>query len=180
MERNDNGMSISLTQALREGVSPEKLRKNFEQALAEAQKTNHLEREAKKESERIAKIKAAQEASKAAAASKAKESTINDSRRENVVLTILSYLDALGWLPEGFKNDTGVINDFCNGIRELEELYAPHFKLLKKIYDAENDESQEDKTPHKNDAASQVNTTAGMMTEDEMDRVINKFLKSLF
>lgn len=118
MERNDEMMS--LTDALRDGVSLEDIRKSFETALQEAQ--NEIAAEKKK----------AQEAKACENCGDCDELDL-DVCREEMIYAILDYLTALGLIPEDMEIEDDDIDHLIDMIKEVEEEYKAKIGFMKML-----------------------------------------------
>ena len=161
MERNDEMMS--LTDALRDGTSPETIRKSFEAALQEAQ--NEV---------------AAEQAAKTAkhCDGNCRECDCGeidlDEAREGMVLAVIDYLTALGILPEDMEITDEDIDQLLEAIEEIEEQYKAKLSFMKMIaamakMDAQR--SEKEKVGNKE--------VADKPSAPSADDIIAKFLKGL-
>lgn len=160
MERNDEMMS--LTDALRDGVSLEDIRKSFETALQEAQSE-------------IAAEQAAQ-------ASKCNDDCGQcdcgeidlDEAREDMVLAVIDYLTALGIMPEDMEITDEDIDTLLESLEEIEEQYKAKLNFMKMLA-AMAKMDAEQSTKEKVDTKKATDKSSAPSADD----IIAKFLKEL-
>ena len=119
MEKMNTEM-MSLTDALRDGVSPEDIRKSFEAALQDAQ--NEVAAEKKK----------AQEAKAGENCGDCDELDL-DVCREEMIYAVLDYLTALGLIPEDMEIEDDDIDHLIDMIKEVEEEYKAKISFMKML-----------------------------------------------
>lgn len=118
MEKNVEMMS--LTDALRDGVSLEDIRKSFESALQEAQSEIAAEQAAK--------------TTKHCNGDCGECEDVNlDEAREDMVLAVIDYLAAFGILPEDMEITDEDIDQLLDTIKEVEEQYKTKLGLMKML-----------------------------------------------
>lgn len=159
MERNDEMMS--LTDALRDGVSLEDIRKSFETALQEAQ--NEI---------------AAEQASKCNGDCGQCECDCGeidlDEAREDMVLAVIDYLTALGIMPEDMEITDEDIDTLLTSLEEIEEQYKAKLNFMKMLA-AMAKMDAEQSTKEKVDTKKAADKSSAPSADD----IIAKFLKEL-
>lgn len=118
MEKMNTEM-MSLTDALRDGVSPEDIRKSFETALQDAQNEITAER------------------AKTAKACDDKCEGCNeldlDECREEMIYVVLDYLTALSLIPEDMEIEDDDIDHLIDMIKEVKEEYKAKIGFMKML-----------------------------------------------
>lgn len=121
MEKMNTEM-MSLTDALRDGASPEDIRKSFEAALQDAQ--NEVAAE---------KAKTAKTCDgKCEGCNDCGELDLDDCREE-MIYAVLDYLTALGLVPEEMEIDDEDIDHLIDMIKEVEEEYKAKIGFMKML-----------------------------------------------
>lgn len=115
MKREQNE-TMSLTEALRDGTSPEEIRKSFEAALQEAQ--NEV---------------AAEQAANEPAEDEIDEEL--EEAREDMIVAVIDYLYALGIIPEDVEVDDSDIENLSSLIRDVEQEYKAGLGFMKMLSD---------------------------------------------
>ena len=154
MEKNVE--MLSLTDALRDGVSLEDIRKSFEAALQDAQ------------SEVAAEKKKAQEAKACEKCGDCDELDL-DVCREEMIYTVLDYLTALGLIPEDMEIEDDDIDHLIDMIKEVEEEYKTKIGFIKMLSAMANMEADKKEKVSEKKVAEQPSA----------DYVIAQFLKRL-
>lgn len=160
MEREQN--MVSLTDALRDGASPEDIRKSFEAALQDAQNEVAAEQA---------------EASKfcggegecngdCAHCSDCAECEL-DEAREDMVCAVLSYLAALGLIPKDLDLEIEDIETLLEAIKGVEEEYKAKIGFMRMLTAMAKMREVKEEKP------TQDNKT------DAADAIIKQFLKGL-
>lgn len=147
MEKNTKTMS--LTDALRNGISLEDIRKTFEATLQDAQNE-------------IAVEKKAQEAKACKKCGNCGELDL-DTCREDMLYATLDYLTVLGLIPEDMEIKDDDIDGLINMIKEIEDEYKAKLDFMKTLSAVAKELDKEEKVNKKKTA----------------DDVIAQFLKGL-
>lgn len=161
MEREQN--MVSLTDALRDGASPEDIRKSFEAALQDAQN------EVAAEQAEASKFCGGRECGgDCAHCSDCAECEL-DEAREDMIYTVLDYLTALGLIPEDLEVTDEDIETLVGAIKEVEDEYKAEIGFIRMLatmakMKPEKAEKVGGKEIEKSDAA---------------DAIIKKFLEGL-
>lgn len=157
MERNDEMMS--LTDALRDGVSLEDIRKSFETALQEAQSE-------------IAAEQATQASKCNGDCGQCDCGEIDlDEAREDMVLAVIDYLTALGIMPEDMEITDEDIDTLLESLEEIKEQYKAKLNFMKMLA-AMAKMDAEQSTKEKVDTKKAADKSSA-------DDIIAKFLKEL-
>lgn len=156
MEKNTEMMS--LTDVLRNGTSPEDIRKFFESALKDAQNEVTAEQAAKSACDKNC--------------GECDELDLDDCREE-MVYAVLDYLTALGMIPEEMEIDDDDIDSLIEIIKEVEEEYKAKISFMKMLaamtkMEASKKEKEKEKVGDKK-----------VTTKSSADDIIAQFLKGL-
>lgn len=128
MERTNTEM-VSLTDALRDGASPEDIRKSFEAALQDAQNEVAAE-QAKTEASKL--CYGGNCSGNCSHCADAEECEL-DETRENMVYAVLDYLVALGLIPEDLEVEDGDIEQLIESIKEVEKEFQAKISFMKML-----------------------------------------------
>lgn len=112
---------MSLTDALRDGASPEDIRKSFESALKDAQNEVAAEQAAKSACD-----------GNCEGCGECGELDLDDCREE-MIYAVLDYLTALGLIPEDMEIEDDDIDHLIETIKEVEEEYKAKIGFMKML-----------------------------------------------
>lgn len=160
MEREQN--MVSLTDALRDGASPEDIRKSFEAALQDAQ--NEVAAEQAEASKFCGGDKEC--GGDCAHCSECAECEL-DEAREDMIYAVLDYLMALGLIPEDLEIKDEDIEHLIETIKEVEDEYKAKIGFMRMLATIAKMEGKKEEKPEKGEKV------------DAADAIIKQFLKGL-
>lgn len=157
MEREQN--MVSLTDALRDGASPEDIRKSFEAALQDAQ--NEVAAQQAEAS------KSGDCSGDCARCTQCAECEL-DEAREDMIYAVLDYLTALGLIPEDLEIEDDDIDTLIESIKEVENEFKAKIGFMRMLADiARMKEAEKEEKPAQDKKV------------DAADAIIQQFLKGL-
>lgn len=158
MEREQN--MVSLTDALRDGASPDDIRKSFEAALQDAQ--NEVA------AEQAAKVRTEDKCSGDCAHCTECAECELDEAREDMIYAVLDYLTALGLIPEDLEIEDDDIDTLIESIKEVENEFKAKIGFMRMLADiARMKEAEKEEKPAQDKKV------------DAADAIIKQFLKGL-
>lgn len=161
MEREQN--MVSLADALRDGASPDDIRKSFEAALQDAQ--NEVAAQQAEASKFCGGEKEC--GGDCARCSNCAECEL-DEAREDMIYAVLDYLTALGLIPEDLEIEDDDIDTLIESIKEVENEFKAKIGFMRMLADiARMKEAEKEEKPAQDKKV------------DAADVIIKQFLKGL-